>query len=196
MTDSDFFKHPILSFPYECHRYHWELDETGRPTGVRQNGRRPASFVTPVPAPRKQGGRGQKELQLDRLTTDSQRYDCRPIVDELRLQVDRWRELEDSRPLARDAGDRAPAAALAAALVRGSPPVLLSDRGSGGRHLAHRGGSAAGQGREAFWDHLKAVNDDAVGADADRLLSRLAIKLATGAGKPTVMAMLAEREGL
>jgi type III restriction enzyme len=91
---SDFFTHPILNSPYEYPRYHWELDGTGQPTGVRQDGRRPASFVTPVPAPKKRG-KGQKELQLDELSTESQRYDPRPIINELRIQVDRWRDLKN-----------------------------------------------------------------------------------------------------
>ena len=45
---SDFFAHPILNSPYEYRQYHWELDGTGQPTGVRKDGPRPASFVTPV----------------------------------------------------------------------------------------------------------------------------------------------------
>jgi type III restriction enzyme len=89
-VSDNFFTHPILNSPYEYPRYHWELDSTGQPTGVRQDGRRPASFVTPVPAPKKRG-KGQKELQLDELSTESQRYD----INELRIQVDRWRELKD-----------------------------------------------------------------------------------------------------
>ncbi len=36
----DFFSAPILNSPYEYPRYHWELDETGQPTGVREDGRR------------------------------------------------------------------------------------------------------------------------------------------------------------
>src|SRR5690606_5584120 len=41
-----------------------------------------------------------------------------------------------------------------------------------------------------FLDHLKAVNGEAVGGDEGRLLDRIALKLATGAGKTTVMAMI------
>lgn len=80
MTES-FFTAPIINSPYEYPALHWELDDAGQPTGVRLDGRRPASFVTPVPAPRKQL-RGQRELQLDAHSTESQRYDPRPIINE------------------------------------------------------------------------------------------------------------------
>ena len=89
-----FFKRPILNSPYEYPARYWELDEDGQPTTQIIDGRRPAKFVTPVPNPKKRK-RGQKELALDELSTDEQRYDPRPIINELRLLVDRWRALED-----------------------------------------------------------------------------------------------------
>lgn len=94
MTDT-FFSAPIINSPYDYPAHHWELDDTGQPTGVRMDGRRVSSFITPVPAPKKQGGKGQRELKRDALTTDTQRYDPRPIINELRIQVDRWREIKD-----------------------------------------------------------------------------------------------------
>src|SRR5690606_26431217 len=86
---------PIINSPYEMPGHYWELDDAGQPTGVKKAGRRPASFVTPVPSPKKQGGKGQKEFKLGELDTDAQRYDPRPIINELRIQVDRWRALPD-----------------------------------------------------------------------------------------------------
>jgi type III restriction enzyme len=196
VTDSDFFTHPILNSPYEYPRYHWELDETGQPTGVRQNGRRPASFVTPVPAPKKQGGKGQKELQLNQLTTDAQRYDPRPIINELRLQVDRWRELKDpahwhvtpetARLLQHWRHHRFEAIRPFSCQIEAVETAIWLTEVA----------PQLGKDGKRFLDYPKAVNDAAVGGDADRVLSRLALKLATGAGKTTVMAMLAEREGL
>jgi type III restriction enzyme len=187
---SDFFTHPILNSPYEYPRSHWELDSTGQPTGVRQNGRRPASFVTPVPAPKKQGGRGQKELQLTELTTDSQRYDPRPIINELRIQVDRWRELKDpahwhvtpetARLLQHWRHHR----------FENIRPFFCQIEAVETAIWLAEVAPQMGKDGKRFLDHLKAVNEDAVGGDTDRLLSRLALKLATGAGKTTVMAML------
>ena len=59
MTDT-FFSAPILNSPYEYPAKHWELDEQGQPTGKVEDGRRKASFVTPIPKPRKQG-KGQND---------------------------------------------------------------------------------------------------------------------------------------
>lgn len=70
MTAS-FFTAPIINSPYEYPTHHWELDAASQPTGTTLPGRRPASFVTPVRAPRKQG-RGQKELALGELSSEGQ----------------------------------------------------------------------------------------------------------------------------
>lgn len=48
-----FFDHPILNSPYNIPTRHWELDEHGQPTQRIVEARRAASFVTPIPKPRK-----------------------------------------------------------------------------------------------------------------------------------------------
>lgn len=48
-----FFERPILNSPYEYPRGHWELDESGQPTDRVMPLRRPASFLTPIPKPKK-----------------------------------------------------------------------------------------------------------------------------------------------
>ena len=58
-----FFEQPILNSPYERPRRHWELDE-GRPTHRIVENRREASFITPIPKPRRLQ-RGQRQLALD-----------------------------------------------------------------------------------------------------------------------------------
>ena len=67
----------------------------------------------------------------------------------------------------------------------GCQAFLLPDRGRRDCHLADRGCAENGRARRQFWDHLEGANEQ-----ANPELLRLALKLATGAGKTTVMAML------
>ena len=92
-----FFEHPILNSPYEHPARHWELDEEGQPTHQVIERRRHAEFITPVPKPRKRkGATEQKTIVFDEgkgLSTEEQRYDPTPVINELRRHVDRWRSL-------------------------------------------------------------------------------------------------------
>jgi type III restriction enzyme len=92
-----FFERPILNSPYEYPARHWELDEEGQPTQKIIDARRGADFITPVPKPRKsKGATKQKDIVFDEgkgLSTEEQRYDPTPIINELRRHVDRWRSL-------------------------------------------------------------------------------------------------------
>ena len=63
---NQFFEQPILNSPYERPLRHWQLDETGQPTQRIEEFRRPAQFITPIPKPKKQRGKGkQRELVID-----------------------------------------------------------------------------------------------------------------------------------
>ena len=69
MSESDinlFFERPILNSPYEYPDRHWELNKFGQPTHRIIEKRRVASFITPIPKPKKQKGKQQAE-QLDLL---------------------------------------------------------------------------------------------------------------------------------
>jgi type III restriction enzyme len=48
-----FFDRPIVNSPYDYPHRHWELDETGQPTGTLIERRRRAEFITPIPKPKK-----------------------------------------------------------------------------------------------------------------------------------------------
>ena len=90
---SSFFDQPILNSPYQYPIRHWVLDGHGQPTGHIAEGRRKASFVTPIPKPKKQS-KAQITIALDEgkgLSTETQQYDIRSLINELRIQVDRWR---------------------------------------------------------------------------------------------------------
>ena len=184
-----FFKKPILNSPYEYPSRHWELDQHGQPTGRIIEGRRPAKFITPIPKPKKQrGARSQKQLIFDEgkgLSTEEQQYDPTPIINELRYHVDRWRELKDphswnvtpttARLLQHwrhyDFPDIRPFFCQIEAV---ETVIWLTE-------VAPK----LGRQGQRFLDYLKAANDM-----ANPGLFRLALKMATGSGKTTVMAML------
>jgi type III restriction enzyme len=183
---NQFFERPIVNSPYEYPRQHWELDETGQPTGVLLDRRRRADFVTPIPKAKKRRGSRQQELVLDEgkgLTTKKQAYDLTSIINEVRSQVDSWRNLstsqwqvtpETARLLdhwrnykfggVRPFFCQIEAVETAIWLTEVAPHLV------GGKRLL---------------EYLKVVNNE-----ANPSLERLALKLATGAGKTTVMAML------
>ncbi|MDX2208043.1 MAG: DEAD/DEAH box helicase family protein [Gemmatimonadales bacterium] len=188
MTDT-FFSAPILNSPYEYPRHFWELDDAGQPTGVRKEGRRPASFVTPVPQPKKQG-KGQAALQFDSLSSAAQAYDPRPIINELRIQVDRWRELKDPGHWHVTPETARLLQHWRSHQFAGIRPFFCQVEAVETAIWLTEVAPKLGKDGQRFINHLKAVNGEAVGQDDDRFLSRLALKLATGAGKTTVMAML------
>lgn len=184
----DFFTHPIINSPYEYPQYHWELDSQGQPTQQIIPSRRKAEFFTPIPKPKKRKNTAsQTEFVFDEgkgLSTRAQEYGkTAEMVDELRQAVDRWRELPNSRDwhvtpeTARllehwrhhQFSDTRPffcqieAAEAIIWLTEVAPDMRNGKR---------------------FLDHLQNANKDAPD------LLRIALKLATGSGKTTVMAML------
>src|SRR5215218_5160937 len=94
--DSSFFDRPILNSPYEYPSRHWQLDAQGQPTGYVIDRRRSAEYITPVPKPKKQKTKAQAAFVFDEgagLSTEKQKYDPVPIINELRRRVDAWRAL-------------------------------------------------------------------------------------------------------
>jgi type III restriction enzyme len=82
-----FFDRPILNSPYERPSRHWELDDSGQPTQIVIDSRRKASFITPIPKPKKRKSSGQGEMTLDEgsgLSTQKQQYDSTSIINEVR----------------------------------------------------------------------------------------------------------------
>lgn len=188
--DNKFFEKPILNSPYEYPSRHWELDEDGQPTQQIIETRRRAEFITPIPKPRKRKrGRGdQKEMALGDaagISTEDQQYDLTSRINELRQKVDQWRKLpnpadwhvtpETARLLQHwrhhEFSNLRPFFCQIEAV---ETLIWLTE-------VAPK----AGKGGKAFVEYLASAN-----AAANPELMRLALKLATGAGKTTVMAMI------
>jgi type III restriction enzyme len=186
--ENGFFKHPILNSPYDYPGRHWEMDEHGQPTQHTIEARRTAQFVTPIPKPRKQKQSPiQEDIEFDDETgvsTRSQRYETIPIINELRQQVDEWRRLpspndwlvtpETARLLQHWRRHKTDGIRPFFCQVEAVETAIWLTEVAPKRPAWKK-----------FVEHLAAAN-----ANANPGLNRLALKLATGAGKTTVMAML------
>jgi type III restriction enzyme len=183
-----FFQKPILNSPYEYPARHWELDEQGQPTQRIIETRRQAEFITPIPKPRKRKTRdGQKDLVFDEgkgLSTEDQQYDPKPIIAELRHYVDQWRSLNP------DDWKVTPETARLLQHWRHHNfnyirPFFCQVEAVETAIWLTEVAPSSGKTGKGFLEHLANANHD-----ANPELIRLALKLATGAGKTTVMAML------
>jgi type III restriction enzyme len=184
-----FFDHPILNSPYERPSRHWELDSQGQPTQQLLDSRRRAEFITPIPKPKKRKGPPSKQQTMvfdegQGLSTAEQQYDTTSIINEVRANVDQWRAWqnpsqwhvtpETARLLQhwrhhKFAGVRPFFCQVEAV----ETAIWLTE-------VAHQ--TKAGK---RLLEHLRRANND-----YNPGLLRLALKLATGSGKTTVMAML------
>ena len=190
MTDL-FFEQPVLNSPYECPGQHWELDETGQPTQQIVEHRRPAEFVTPIPQPKRRKGSGQQaRLVFDeaaqKLESAGQQYDLTAVINGVRQQVDRWRELPNPSQW-----QVTPETARLLQHWRhhsfsGIRPFFCQVEAVETAIWLSEVAPNTRSGRD-FLDHLENANSN---ANPDLPLPRLALKLATGTGKTTVMAML------
>ena len=186
----EFFNHPIINSPYEYPGRHWELDAEGQPTNRLLETRRKADHITPVPKPKKQRGVAKEQADLplnagDGISTQEQQYDVNSFINEVRSDVEAWRKLpkphqwlvtpETARLLLhwrhhpfqsiRPFFCQVEAVETAIWLTEVAPKL-------GGNYSRH-------------WETLARKN-----GEANPELLRIALKLATGAGKTTVMAML------
>ncbi|HRP94838.1 MAG TPA: DEAD/DEAH box helicase family protein [Rhodocyclaceae bacterium] len=184
-----FFEHSILNSPYAYPARHWELDEQGQPTQKIIERRRRAEFITPIPKPRKRKGAGvQGSLLFDEgkgLSNDAQQYDHTATINAVRAEVDKWRQL----PNPRDWRVTPETARLLQHwrhhTFSGIRPFFCQIEAVETAIWLTEVAPQIGKNGQRFLDHLANAN-----AEANPELMRLALKLATGAGKTTVMAML------
>ena len=190
IVENPFFDQPIINSPYEYPARHWELDENGQPTQKIIDRRRGAEFITPVPKPRQssRAKAGQQEMVIDEglgLSSEEQQYDVTGAVNEIRRRVDEWRSIpnpsswgvtpETAKLLQhwrhhhfnhyRPFFCQVEAVETLIWLTEVAPRLPASERRA-----------------------LQRLVD--VNQEANPELLRVALKLATGAGKTTVMAMI------
>ncbi len=188
MTEQ-FFEHPILNSPYAYPGRHWELDADGQPTNRILDSRRRSDLITPVPKPRKRRrGRGQAEMVFDAgegLSTAEQEYNPTPIINEIRTYVEAWRNLRNP-----EQWQVTPETARLLQHWRqhnfqGVRPFFCQVEAVETAIWLTEVAPKLGARGAKFLEHLKGANEQ-----ANPELLRVALKLATGAGKTTVMAML------
>lgn len=182
-----FFNRPILNSPYKRPSMHWELDESGQPTQKVLDYRRPADFVTPIPKPKKRRSADEVTMTFDvgdGVSTERQQYDTRSIINQVRGLVEEWRAQKNQ------------------ALWQVTPETA---------RLLHHWRHHEFSGVRPFFCQVEAVETAiwltevapktqpgkkileylaSANRDANPDLMRIALKLATGAGKTTVMAMI------
>jgi type III restriction enzyme len=184
-----FFEHPILNSPYESPARHWELDDQGQPTQRIIDSRRGAEFITPIPKPRKRKGSiEQRQIIFDEgkgLSTQKQQYDHTAIINAVREKVDQWRNLQNPNDW-----QVTPETARLLQHWRHHPfnnirPFFCQVEAVETVIWLTEVAPQSGKIGSRFLEHLASANKE-----ANPELMRLALKLATGAGKTTVMAML------
>jgi type III restriction enzyme len=188
-VNESFFERPILNSPYACPPRHWELDQDGQPTNRIIETRRRSELITPVPKPqRRRRAPGQGELGLgvgDGLSTPEQEYNPTPIINEIRGYVAAWRNLPNPNQW-----QVTPETARLLQHWRDhhfekyKPFFCQIEAVETAIWLAEVASDRAAAGAK-IWTHIRGANKE---ANPDLL--RIALKLATGAGKTTVMAML------
>lgn len=187
MSDA-FFNNPILNSPYEYPGRHWELDDDGQPTQQIIPTRRIADFITPIPKARKRKGKAeQSELVMDEgegLSSAEQQYTASSI-NRLREHIDRWRKLPNP-------SDWKVTPETARLLqhwrhfdFQGIRPFFCQVEAIETLIWLTEVAPKSGNLGKGFLEHLEKAS-----LAANPELLRIALKLATGAGKTTVMAMI------
>lgn len=185
-----FFEAPILNSPYSYPGRHWELDADGQPTNRIVETRRRSGLITPVPKPKKQKKKAAEQTEMvlgaaDDLSTAEQEYNRTPIINEIRTCVEQWRALPNP-----DQWQVTPETQRLLLHWRHHPfqgvrPVFCQVEAVETAIWLTEVAPKLGNRTAKFKAHLDGAN-----AQANPDLFRIALKLATGAGKTTVMAML------
>lgn len=191
MPSEQFFEQPILNSPYDYPSRHWELDSDGQPTNRIIDNRRSAKFITPVPKPQKRRQskmNQQTEMVLGEglgLSSEEQQYDTTSVINAMRGHVDQWRSIPNSAQW-----QVTPETARLLHYWRHHPfvgirPFFCQIEAVETAIWLHEVAPKHGKRYQNLLSHIQNANDQ-----ANPHLFRIALKLATGAGKTTVMAML------
>jgi type III restriction enzyme len=187
--NNPFFDHPILNSPYDYPVCHWELDKDGQPTQKVIETRRRAEFITPIPKPKKRrSSLEQQQIVFDEgkgLSSEKQQYDQTSLINAVRQEVDKWRALPNP-----NTWQVTPETARLLQHWRhhqfnSIKPFFCQIEAVETAIWLTEVAPQAGKAGKRFLDHLEDANNN-----ANPEITRLALKLATGAGKTTVMAMI------
>jgi type III restriction enzyme len=177
---NSFYERPILNSPYERPALHHRLDDHGQPLeGEPAKGRRPSKFIVPVPSSRKKAVAAQASLDLETYAENAK-------INEIRNYLQAWRAIPNPadwgvtpatqrllehwrRPKEEWAGPSPFFCQIEAAET-----VIWLTEVAPGRAAT-----------KALLDQISKDNEE-----ANPALFRVAMKMATGSGKTTVMAML------
>ncbi len=196
-----FFDKPILNSPYLYPDQHWNLDKDGHPTETTLDRRRPSALWTALPGASAKSASSQKSLIFDKdgLSTEATEFNPSPIINDLRQELDTWRTLPNPAqwkvtPVTQRLLEHWRAIQLdETQTIR--PFFCQLEAVEAAIWLAEVAPQMGRRGKR-FLDWIATANNFAVqpdGAPASASrpdLMRIALKLATGAGKTTVMAML------
>ena len=197
-----FFERPILYSPYTAPTRCWELDDEGRPTDRVIEARRKSALWTALPGVSAKSDRTSAGAQTrmmfdgDGLSTE---FNPSPIVNDLRAEIATWRALPNPAqwkvtPLT-ERLLRHWRAIQADEAQQVRPFFCQLEAVEAAIWLAEVAPQMGRRGRR-YLDWIDTANNFALQPDgappsaATPDLMRIAFKLATGAGKTTVMAML------
>jgi type III restriction enzyme len=181
-----FFNDPILNSPYERPCQHWELVD-GIPTEESVAGRRESRLITPIPQPRKRGGKGeQRELEFGAqgLSDSDQQYEVTQQINSIRALVEEWRQAPEGQWKVTPETARLLKHWRHHEFQNIRPFFCQIEAAETAIWLTEVAPDIGKRGKDVL-EKLESANDE---ANPDLL--RMALKLATGAGKTTVMAML------
>lgn len=181
-SKQNFSKNPIINSPYRPPERHWEL-ENGQPTGKIIDRRRDVSFISPIPRPKGEQGSVVFDERAERLSTDKQQYDLADTIKNIRRLVNEWRNTPEEKW-----GVTPETASLLNHWrthdISYYRPFFCQIEAVETAVWLHEVAPNSAEGKRI----LRSLTD--ANEAANESLFRLALKLATGAGKTTVMAML------
>lgn len=174
----NFYQQPILNSPYEAPAFHHPLDDNGQPLDQPAiPGRRPSRFIVPVPKSRKSSSAAQGALDLETYSENS-------LINEIRGYVETWRQVANPADWGVEPATQrllnywrshefASIRPFFCQVEAVETIIWLTE-------VAPKRAATKG-----LLDQLMKANEE-----ANPQLFRLAMKMATGSGKTTVMAML------
>jgi type III restriction enzyme len=181
----DFFKQPILNSPYVPPTRHHALDDKGQPLNMPPiEGRRTSKLISPVPPAKKQRGKKDQQDFFGAPEDEARQELTLTIINEIRSAVTSWRALKNPAdwgvtPVTQRLLDYwrnhnfETVRPFFCQVEAVETAIWLTEVAPKQKQYAR------------FWEHIQSAN-----RDANPELLRIALKLATGAGKTTVMAML------